>query len=131
MQEQAMREYPVRTSHRLRPVPSGSWRMTQRWNDLLFAHWPVPAASLAPLLPEGLQVDTYSGSFWLGVVPFWMDGIKFRGLPSLPGARSFPELILRTCVRDQKTGPPGVYFLSLDAGNLLAVGFARALYSLP
>jgi uncharacterized protein YqjF (DUF2071 family) len=126
-----MRQFKIRTSRSPRPLPPGRWVMTQRWNDLLFAHWPVPAASLAPLLPEGLQVDTYSGSAWLGVVPFWMDGIKFRGLPSVPGARSFPELNLRTYVRDQKTGAPGVYFLSLDAGNLLAVAFARAIYSLP
>jgi hypothetical protein len=105
--------------------------MTQRWNDLLFAHWPVAAAAIGALLPEGLEPDTYQGSAWLGVVPFWMDRIKLRGLPSIPGARSFPELNLRTYVRDQKTGTPGVFFLSLDAGNLLAVSFARAFFSLP
>ena len=105
--------------------------MTQRWNDLLFAHWPVPVSALAPLIPDGLQIDTYSGSAWLGVVPFRMDRIRIRGLPSIPGARSFPELNLRTYVRDQKSGMTGVYFLSLDAGNLLAVAFARTLYSLP
>jgi hypothetical protein len=60
-----------------------------------------------------------------------MDSIRLRGLPSIPGTRSFPELNLRTYVRDPKSGTPGVYFLSLDAGNLLAVTFARALYSLP
>jgi hypothetical protein len=105
--------------------------MTQRWNDLLFAHWPVAPSAVAPLLPPGLQVDTYQGSAWLGVVPFWMDRIKFRGLPSLPGARSFPELNLRTYVRDQHTGTAGVYFFSLDASNLLAVGMARTFYHLP
>ena len=126
-----MREFLVRTSHSPRPLPSGRWVMTQRWNDLLFAHWPVPVSALAPLIPDGLQIDTYSGSAWLGVVPFRMDRIRIRGLPSIPGARSFPELNLRTYVRDQKSGMTGVYFLSLDAGNLLAVAFARALYSLP
>jgi uncharacterized protein YqjF (DUF2071 family) len=105
--------------------------MTQRWNDLLFAHWPVPASSLAALLPDGLQVDTFAGSAWLGVVPFCMDRIRLRGLPSIPGTRSFPELNLRTYVRDPKTGTSGVFFLSLDAGNLLAVAFARSMYSLP
>lgn len=126
-----MREYLVRTSHRPRPLPSGRWVMTQRWNDLLFAHWPLPASSLAHLIPEGLQIDTYQGSAWLGVVPFWMDRIKFRGLPTLPFIRSFPELNLRTYVRDQHTGAPGVYFLCLEAANPLAVGFARTMYNLP
>src|SRR5579863_2503629 len=126
-----MREYLVRTSHSPRPLPSGRWVMTQRWNDLLFAHWPVPTASIARLIPDGLQVDTFHGSAWLGVVPFWMDRIKLRGLPSMPFTRSFPELNLRTYVRDQQTGMPGVFFLSLDASSFLAVAFARAVYSLP
>jgi uncharacterized protein YqjF (DUF2071 family) len=126
-----MREFLVRTSHRPRPLPSGRWVMTQRWNDLLFAHWPVPAHAVAPLIPDGLQVDTFQGSAWLGVVPFWMDRIKFRGIPTIPGARSFPEINLRTYVRDPLTGALGVFFISLDAGNLLGVTFARAFFSLP
>ncbi len=48
-----------------------------------------------------------------------------------PGARSFPELNLRTYVRDQHTGTPGMYFLSLDANNLLAVGWGALFYRLP
>jgi hypothetical protein len=105
--------------------------MTQRWNDLLFAHWPVPAAALAPLIPQGLQVDTYHGSAWLGIVPFWMDRIKFRGIPPLPSGSRSPELNVRTYVRDPHSSTPGVYFLSLDAGNLLSVLFARSFYRLP
>ena len=130
-EDRAMQEYLVRTSHRPRPLPSGRWAMTQRWNDLLFAHWPVPAAQVAALLPDGLQVDTFEGSAWLGVVPFWMDRIKIRGVPPVPGARSFPELNLRTYVRDQTTRSRGVYFFSLDASNLLAVAVARTFYNLP
>ena len=82
-----MREIRVRTSFRPRPLPSGRWVMTQRWNDLLFAHWPVPAAHSLPAAPTGLQVDTFQGSAWLGVVPFWMDRIKVRGVPPIPGAQ--------------------------------------------
>jgi hypothetical protein len=126
-----MQEYLIRTSHKPRPLPSGRWLMRQRWNDLLFAHWPVPVAAVAPLVPEGLKVDSFQGSAWLGVVPFWMDRIKVRGVPPIPGARSFPDLSLRTYVREEKTGAPGVYCLSLDASNLLAVAAGRAFYHLP
>lgn len=126
-----MQEFMVRTSHRPRPLPSGRWLMTQRWNDLLFAHWPVDASQIAPLLPEGLQVDTFQGSAWIGVVPFWLDRIKIRGVPTIPGTRSFPDLNLRTYVRDEQTSMPGVYFFSLDASNLLAVGVARSVFHLP
>jgi uncharacterized protein YqjF (DUF2071 family) len=105
--------------------------MTQRWNDLLFAHWPVPASQIAPLLPQGIEVDKFQGAAWLGVVPFWMDRIKLRGVPPIPGARNFPELNLRTYVRDAHTGTAGVYFFSLDAASLLAVMAARTFYHLP
>jgi len=105
--------------------------MTQRWNDLLFAHWPVPAESIAELLPEGLEPDMFQGSAWLGVVPFWLDRIKVRGLPTLPGMRSFPDLNVRTYVRDKDTGTPGMYFFSLDATNLLAVALAHTFFHLP
>lgn len=126
-----MREIKVRTSQRPRPLPPGRWAITQRWNDLLFAHWRAPAAQVSRLLPEGLQVDTFQDSAWIGAVPFWMDRIKVRGFPSIPGARSFPELNLRTYVRDPHSGAQGVYFFSLDGANLLAVAAARAMYHLP
>ena len=105
--------------------------MTQRWNDLLFAHWPMRIAEVERLLPEGLEADVFQGSAWIGVVPFWMDKIKMRGLPSIPGASKFPELNLRTYVRDSRTGTPGVHFFSLDAGSLLAVIGARTMFHLP
>ena len=105
--------------------------MTQRWNDLLFAHWPIPASAISALLPEWLEVDTFQGSAWLGAVPFWLDRIKIRGVPPIPGGRSFPDLNLRTYVRDQFTNTPGIYCFSLDASNLIAVAMARALYHLP
>lgn len=112
-------------------MPQGPWVMTQRWNDLLFAHWPLPAAELTPLLPEGLAIDTFDGSAWVGVVPFWMDQVRFRVLPPLPGANRFPELNLRTYVVDRHTNQPGVYFFSLDAANPFAVGAARMFFHLP
>lgn len=119
------------TEHRPWPLPTSPWVMTQRWNDLLFAHWPLPPAELTHLLPEELAVDTFDGSAWVGVVPFWMDHIRFRWLPPIPGASRFPELNLRTYVRDRHTNQPGVYFFSLDAANPLAVATARTFFRLP
>jgi len=126
-----MREILEKTSHRPWPLPPGHWIMTQRWNDLLFAHWPMRIAEVEALLPQGLEADVFQGSAWIGVVPFWMDKIQVRGLPPIPGVRQFPELNLRTYVRDRKTGTAGVYFFSLDAGSLLAVMGARSFFHLP
>jgi uncharacterized protein len=119
------------TDHRPWPLPSAHWTMTQRWNDLLFAHWPVPPAKITSLIPPDLCVDTFDGSAWIGVVPFWMDQIHTRGLPAIPGANRFPELNLRTYVREPHSNMSGVYFFSLDAGNPLAVAAARTVYKLP
>ncbi len=103
----------------------------QRWNDLLFAHWPIPAAKLESLLPSGLQVDTFDQSAWVGVVPFWMDRVQLRGVPRIPGASRFPELNLRTYVRERNTNRAGVYFFCLEAANPLAVIVAKAVFHLP
>ncbi len=123
------------TGHRPFPMPDRPWSMTQRWNDLLFAHWPIPADAMAALIPDGLEVDTFDGSAWVGVVPFWMDRIRAR-VPgtvgsTLPFSRSFPELNLRTYVTSKRTGRAGVFFFALEAGSALAVTGARLLFHLP
>ncbi len=126
-----MQEYLVRTSHRPRPLPPGRWASTQRWNNLLLVHWPVPMAAVEALLPEGIDADPFQGSAWIGMVPFWLDRIKFRGLPTVPVLRGFPDLNLRTYVRDRETGTQGIYCFSIDASSLLAVAAARAAFHLP
>jgi uncharacterized protein YqjF (DUF2071 family) len=105
--------------------------MSQRWNDLLFAHWRVPAATISHFLPEGLQPDSFQGSAWIGILPLWMDRFNFRGIPSIPGVRSFPEVQLRTYVHDQHTNTPGIYDLSVDIGSLLATAAVRFIYRTP
>jgi uncharacterized protein len=103
--------------------------MAQRWHDLLFMHWPLPVATLRPLVPDSLPLDTFDGQAWIGVVPFRMSGVRLRGVPSVPRTSAFPELNVRTYVT--LNGKPGVYFFSLDAGNPLAVQVARSWFHLP
>jgi uncharacterized protein YqjF (DUF2071 family) len=117
------------TEHRPWQVPRMPWVMAQRWHELLFAHWPVPAGVLRPLIPQGLEVDTREGQAWLGVIPFHMSGVRLRGTPAMPFVSAFPELNVRTYVVCE--GKPGVWFFSLDAGNALAVGVARVWFHLP
>ena len=119
----------LHTDHRPWPLPSRPWVMAQVWHDLLFAHWPIPAAEMAALLPPGLTLDTWEGEAWVAVVPFRMSGVRPRLLPSVPWLSAFPELNVRTYVRVGEK--PGVYFFSLDAANPLAVALARTLFHLP
>lgn len=119
--------------HRRWPLPVRSWFMFQSWQDLLFAHWPVPASQIEKLLPDGLALDTYAGEAWVTVVPFRMRGVRQRFTPAAPWVSSFPELNVRTYVKSSsgEEPRPGVFFSSLDAGNPLAVAMARRFYHLP
>lgn len=116
-------------SHRPWPLRSGPWIMAQSWHDLLFAHWPFSPELLRPILPPGLDLDTFDGQAWLGIVPFRMTGVRLRATPALPLFSAFPELNVRTYVTSG--GKPGVWFFSLDATNRVAVSAARAWFHLP
>ena len=117
------------TDHRPFPLPDRPWLFRQTWNDLLFAHWPADAEALRPLVPASVQIDTFGGSAWVGVVPFRMTGIAPRGLPAVPWLSATAELNLRLYVTHR--GTPGVWFVSLDAASAPAVWVARNFFHLP
>lgn len=117
------------TAHRPWPIPSWPWALAMQWHDLLFMHWPLPAELLRPLIPLPLQIDTFDGMAWLGIVPFRMAGVHAHYLPAIPPMAAFAELNVRTYVT--MGGKPGVWFFSLDATDRLAVRGARAAFRLP
>jgi len=123
---------PVTETERLRvrQRPDGIAVMRQRWLSLGFLHWAVDPAALAPLLPGDLQLDTWEGRAYVGIVPFTVRGSRPAFLPPLPGTADFHELNLRTYVH-RRGRAPGVWFFSLDAASRLAVWGARRVYKLP
>lgn len=108
---------------------AGPWVARMRWLDLLFAHWPLEPSVFDQLIPHGLELDTFDGQAWLGIVPFTMADVAPRGLPAAPRLSQFPELNVRTYVRHR--GRPGVLFLSLDAASRPIVMGARLVFHLP
>jgi uncharacterized protein len=104
--------------------------MFQRWQHLTFLHWRYPVSALRPFVPADLEIDTHDGAAWLAVTPFRIVGLRPPRLPAMPWISTFPETNVRTYVVDPN-GKRGVWFFSLDAGRLLAVGGARIAYSLP
>ena len=86
------------TAQRPWPLPDRPWVMGQTWDDLLFVHYRVPAETLRPLVPEGLELQQHSGTAWLGVTPFVVTGLRARGLPAFPLVSSFRELNVRSYV---------------------------------
>ena len=110
--------------------PPGAAALRQSWLELLFLHWAVPVEVLRPLVPRRLEIDTYEGRAYVGLVPFTMTGVRPVWSPAIPGLADFHEVNVRTYVHlDGRE--PGVWFLSLDASSRVAVLVARATYHLP
>src|SRR5213082_302253 len=99
----------------------------QDWRDLLFIHWRVPAAEIAPLVHPRLSVDERDGTGWVSATPFTLRNGRLRGLPPLP---DFHELNFRTYVTHPSRGR-GIWFFSLDAASAAAVAAARLSVRLP
>lgn len=103
--------------------------MHQEWSTLLFMHWRVPPEQIRPHVPESIRIDTYDDSAWIGVTPFTMPSVRPHMLPAPPLVGRSHEINVRTYVHYE--GIPGVWFLSLDASNPLAVVGARLGFALP
>jgi uncharacterized protein len=99
----------------------------QSWRSLLFLHWRVRPEELRRRIPPQLRLDTFEGSAYVGLVAFQLPSVRLRGLPSLGLVAPGLELNVRTYVRTPH-GPPGIFFLSLDATRGAYVMGARAFF---
>jgi uncharacterized protein len=106
-----------------------AWAVAMDWHDAMFLHWRVDAGALQRMLPSDLELDLYDGAAWIGIVAFRITGARLRGVPRFAGLPPFNEINVRTYVRDAEK--PGVWFLSLDAANALAVWTGRNALHLP
>jgi hypothetical protein len=104
-----------------------SWTIEQRWSQVLFVNWKVPAAEFQSQVP--FPLDLHEGQAVLSLVPFFMDRVRFRGLPSFPFGSSLWEVNLRTYVIVK--GVPGIYFFTLETPHRMANWIARKFFDLP
>src|SRR3954447_4128197 len=107
---------------------AGRWLVSQRWENLLFAHWPVDPDGIRRLLPLGVEPDVRDDAAWIALVAFVMTGTRLPEAPSWAALRPIPELNVRTYVRVD--GVPGVWFLSLDASSRLLASAGSCLFGL-
>ena len=112
------------------PALAGRSVASQRWSHLVFVHWRVDPAEVAPLLPAGLRPDVFDGSTWVGLIPFVLDRATVFGSPPVPYFGDFVEVNVRLYAVDER-GRRGVVFVSLEASRLAAVLAARAIFGLP
>jgi uncharacterized protein YqjF (DUF2071 family) len=113
-------------THRPWPVSARPWATYQRLNHLLFAHWPVPVSAVQPYIPKGVEVDTFDGTAWIGIVPFRLTHFRSPVTPPLPGISTFLEINVRTYVTDGEKH--GVYFFSLNANHPVIVLSGQVLF---
>ncbi len=116
--------------HRPWPIPAHRWAVGQTWDDLLFAHWRVPADVVRARVPAGLGIEEHDGSAWAGITAFRAGGVRLRGTLPLPLVSSFAALDTHTFVR-AADGMPGIWSFSLDLSRRTAVEIARRVYKLP
>lgn len=91
--------------------------MDQVWADLVFLHWRVDSAQVAPYLPAGSRPDEYDGSSWVGLIGFEMrDAGLGYGHPA-PYVGTFAEINVRLYSTDGE-GRRGVVFRSLETERL-------------
>ena len=76
----------------------------QEWRRLLFAHWPLPTATLRQLVPKTLELDEFGGSAWISLVAFLVQRAQPLGL-------RFEETNVRTYVHVEGRDH-GVYFFT-------------------
>jgi uncharacterized protein len=101
----------------------------QSWNASTWLHWPYDPDVVQARLPDGLEVDTFEGTAWVGLVPFIIENQRVPGMPALPWISTAQETHIRTYV----TGPDGrggAYFLYLENDRLPGVITGRAAFFL-
>lgn len=102
---------------------------TQVWRDVTFLHWRYDPADVRPLLPPGVEPDTWDAATWVGVVGLRMTGVRVAGAP-LPYLGTFLETNVRAYSVDED-GRRGVVFLAMEASRLAFALGARLTARLP
>lgn len=103
------------------------------WRDLVMVNWSVPQTLLAPLVPDGCQLDEFEQKTYVSLVAFLFKNTRVMGL-SVPGHRHFEEVNLRFYVT--RTTPSGeirrgVVFIREYVPKPLIAMIARWVYHEP
>lgn len=108
---------------------SKTWLAKQKWDDLLFIHFPIAESELRPFVPDELEIDTFEGQAWIGIVPFLGSENQARKFGRVFSTEDFLELNVRTYVKHK--GVEAVHFFTMDASSPLVVKTARSMIGLP
>lgn len=87
--------------------------LSARWKNLFMANYEVDPARLAPLVPEGTELDLFKGSALVSLVAFQFLNTRVKGF-RIPWHINFPEINLRFYLKRNANGEErrGVAFIS-------------------
>ena len=98
--------------------------MRGEWRDLVLLTWFAEPARLQPLVPAGVELDTWDGLALISVVGLKFLRLRAVGIPA-PGLQAFAQVNVRVYVKRQPGGDVrhGVRFLSQMApSRIMAAG---------
>lgn len=104
-----------------------SWIIEQKWKHVFFLHFKIDPAKIQHLVP--FKLDLHEEQAVISIVPFYMDGIRFPFLPSIPRVSNLWELNIRTYV--EVNGIKGVYFFTLETDSKIGEFVAKNFFHLP
>jgi uncharacterized protein YqjF (DUF2071 family) len=104
--------------------------LTGAWKNLVILTYSCDPALLTPFLPKTATLDLYEGKALLSWVFFTFSKAKLFGC-RIPAHQFFPELNIRTYVKDKNTGAKGVLFLKEMAPKKMVTWTAKYLYNEP
>lgn len=102
--------------------------LTAEWKHLCLITYAVPAGKLQRVIPRGLDLDQKDGQAFVSLVAFQFVNTRVFGI-AWPGFRGFPELNLRTYVR--QGNERGVLFLREIVPSRLVSSIAHRFYNEP
>jgi uncharacterized protein len=105
--------------------------LTARWESLVLLNYPCPRALLAPLVPEGTDLDDWQGDTLVSLVGFLFVDTRLKGIP-IPFHRTFEEVNLRFYVRrrgDDGTVRRAVVFIRELVPRRAIAAIARWTYN--
>jgi len=107
--------------------------LTAKWLKLLMLNYLCPPELLMPLLPRGVELDTWESENLISVVGFMFAETRIKGV-AIPGHVNFEEVNLRFYVRRLMPDGEirrGVVFIRELVGKQLVATVAKTIYSEP
>lgn len=104
--------------------------LTAEWRYLAMLNYEIEPAVLAPLVPQGTELDSFNGKTFVSIVAFLFLNTRVGGIP-IPFHRNFEEVNLRFYVRHKADDGwrRGVVFIKELVPRSAIAFVARKLYN--